>query len=71
MNISAQNIQAELTDVRKGFGGRIEEQTGLRIKWHILDLSAVEDSDEQVKRFQDWGRVGVKAGLDLQPFGRN
>ena len=70
-NIFPQNLQSELTNVHKGFGDSIEEQTGFRITWHILNLSAVEDGDEQIKQIQDWGRVGVKVGLDLPPFGQN
>jgi hypothetical protein len=69
--IPAGNIQAELGAIRKGFGGDIEAQTGQRLEWHILDLSGVEDSTEQVRLIRSWGRVGVKLGLDLPPLRMN
>jgi hypothetical protein len=52
-------IEAEIVLIRQAFGGGIERETGCRIKWRELDLSNVEDKEEQVRLMNAW--PGMKA----------
>ena len=62
--IPADRIAEEIDNVRIGFALGIEKATGLKLRWHELDLSHVEDHAEQVARIKAWDRVGVRTAAD-------
>jgi hypothetical protein len=63
VGILADRIVAEITDIERIFTASIEKATGVRIKWHRLDLSNVAGRAAQIAAIASWGRVGVKMEL--------
>ena len=53
------DMGAEIATTLRLFGAGIERETGYRIKWNTLDLSAIQDMHEQVRRIREWGRVSA------------
>jgi len=62
--IPAANISNEIDAIRICFALGIERATGLKLKWHELDLSDIDDHAEQVARIKDWGRVNAWTAAD-------
>ena len=62
--IPAERIADETDGVRIGFALGIEKATGIKLKWHELDLSGVIDMDQQVARIKAWGRVKAWTAAD-------
>jgi hypothetical protein len=57
-------IADEIDGVRIGFALGIEKATGIKLKWHELDLSGVIDMNQQVARIKAWGRVNAWTAAD-------
>ena len=59
------DMGAEIAATLRLFSAGIEKESGYRIKWNTLDLSAIQDMHEQVRRIREWGRVGVSLAADI------
>lgn len=57
-------ISDEIDAIRICFAMGIEKATGLKLKWHELDLSGIEDCAEQVAKIKAWGRVEAWTAAD-------
>ena len=62
--ITIGKIADEIDAIRICFALGIEKATGLKLRWHELDLSTVEDNAEQVAKIKAWGRVGAWTAAD-------
>jgi len=62
--IPIERIADEIDGVRIGFALGIEKATGIKLKWHELDLSGVIDMNQQVVRIKAWGRVNAWTAAD-------
>jgi hypothetical protein len=58
-NVPAAKISDEIDAIRICFALAIERATGLKLRWHELDLSDVEGLTEQAIRIKAWGRVNA------------
>jgi len=65
LGISVDKINTELEAVKTQFAEGIREKTNFTIAWSLLDLSAVPDRDEQIKRIQAWNKVNVYKPIDF------
>lgn len=52
-------IATELEQIQTHFAFGIKNATGITVNWDLLDLSQVQDRDEQVRRIQAWNKVNV------------
>jgi len=59
LSIPVTKIATELEQIQTHFAYGIKNATGFTITWDLLDLSQVEDKNEQVSRIQVWNRVNV------------
>ena len=57
-------MDTQLSAVMTTFGATITKATGVRVPWNELDLSAVTDHDEQLRRIRQWGGTGC-TNLDV------
>ena len=62
--VPAAKISDELDAIRICFALAIEKATGLKLRWHELDLSGVEGLAEQAARIKAWGRVNAWTAAD-------
>ena len=69
--VPERRIREEPAATLRVFADGIERETGYRIKWNTLDLSAVEDRSRQIVRIRAWGRVGVRTEAELYFPGMN
>ncbi len=53
------DIDREVRTIAEVFSMGMEMASGIKLEWHTLDLSMVEDRQEQISRLHKWGRVGV------------
>lgn len=59
LSIPEAKIATELEQIQTHFAYGIKNATGITINWDLLDLSQVDDKNEQIKRIQQWNRVNV------------
>lgn len=59
LGIPETRIATELEQIQTHFACGIKNATSLEIKWDLLDLSQVEDRDEQIRRIRQWNRLNV------------
>jgi hypothetical protein len=60
VGLTASQIDKHLARVRDTFGATITAVTGVKAPWDELDLSAIENHAEQVRRIRRWGGIGVR-----------
>ena len=63
--VPAARISDEIDAIRICFAQAIEKATGLKLRWHELDLSGVEGLTEQAARIKAWGRVNAWTTADV------
>ena len=59
LGIPETRMTAELEAIREHFSRGIRDATGFAISWNELDLSAVSNRDEQIRRMRQWNRINV------------
>ena len=59
LGIPETRMAAELEAISEHFSRGIRDATGFAISWNELDLSAVSDRDEQIRRMRQWNRINV------------
>jgi len=59
LNIPEAKIATEMEAIKTQFTKGIQAATNFTIDWNHLDLSGIEDRDEQVRRIQQWNRLNV------------
>ena len=59
LGVPVTKIATELEQIRTHFACGIKNATGFTIAWDLLNLSQVQDRDEQVRRIQAWNKVNV------------
>ena len=64
VGIPSTRISDEIDAVRIQFALGIEKATGLKLKWHELDLSGVDNPVEQVERIRVLGWVSAISQAD-------
>jgi len=57
--ISQEKVESESTAIREVFSHAVEAKSGVKLRWHELNLRLVESSEEQVRLIKAWGRVNV------------
>ena len=57
--ISAQRIDRETGAIQAVFSRAIEQQSGVKLTWHVLDLSGDTEMKEQVRKIQEFGHVAA------------
>jgi len=57
--IVEKDIDMEIKAVREGFAVGVEAETKYRIEWNSIDLSEVQDKEQQISRLKQWGRLNV------------
>ena len=62
--VPAAKIPDEIDAIRICFALAIERTTGLKLRWHELDLSGIESLAEQAARIKAWGRVNAWTAAD-------
>ena len=62
--VPASKISDEIDAICICFALAIERATGLKLRWHELDLSGVESLAEQTARIKAWGRVNAWTAAD-------
>jgi hypothetical protein len=63
-NVPAAKISDEIDAIRICFALAIEKATGLKLRWHELDLSGIESLTEQADRIKAWGRLNAWTTAD-------
>jgi hypothetical protein len=58
-DISEKRLDMELKGIKAVFTQAIEQKSGVKLEWDVLDLSGIVDMKEQVLRIQQWGRVSA------------
>jgi len=59
LGVPETRIATEMEQIQTHFAYGIKNATGITISWDLLDLSQVEDRDEQIKRIQQRNRLNV------------
>ena len=59
LGIPESKIATELEAIKTHFTDGIRQATHFTIAWDSLDLSQIQDRDEQVRRIQAWNRLNV------------
>jgi hypothetical protein len=62
LGVKGTSIESEVASIQSVFSTAIKAQSGITLRWHTLDLADVEDTKEQVRRIQQWGRVRAFVG---------
>ena len=65
LNVPSDRIGSEIQAIIHYFAEAIREKTNFKICWSHLDLSRVNDRDEQIKRIQKWNKVNVYKPIDF------
>ena len=58
-SISEQRIEFESKSIQSLFTHSIEEQSGAKLQWHVLDLSGDTEMKDQIRKIQDFGHVAA------------
>ena len=58
-NIPESCIELESQALLSMFTQSIEQQSGVKLQWHVLDLSKDTDMKEQVRKIQEFGHVAA------------
>lgn len=65
LNIPPDKISSEIQAIIHYFAEGIRKKTNFKICWSHLNLSRVDDRDEQIKRIQVWNKVNVYNPIDF------
>ena len=58
-NIPEERIELESKGIQSMFTQSIEEGSGVKLQWNVLDLSGDTEMTEQVKKIQEFGHVAA------------
>jgi hypothetical protein len=70
-DIHEERFQFELKAIKGLFTYSIEEKSGVKLEWDILDLKDVTEMEEQVKKIQAWGRVSASIAGGISDISLN
>ena len=65
LSIPGAKIAGEIKKIKEYFTDEIKAATNLSITWSHLDLSGIDDKNEQIKRIEQWNRLNVYRFPDI------
>lgn len=70
-DIPEKRFEFELKAIKGVFTYTVEEKSGVKLEWDILDLKDVAEMKEQVLRIQAWGRVSASIAGGISDISLN
>ena len=65
LSIPGAKIAGEIKKIKEYFTNEIKAATNLSITWSHLDLSGIDDKNEQIKQIEQWNRLNVYKFPDI------
>jgi len=65
LSIPGAKIAGEIKKIKEYFTNEIKAATHFTISWSHLDLSGIDDKNEQIKQIEQWNRLNVYRFPDI------
>ena len=65
LSIPETKIVGEIKKIKEYFTNEIKAATNFTINWNHLDLSGIDDKNEQIKQIEQWNRLNVYKFPDI------